>query len=250
MVFEDRIKDLLQKRLKRGKANLNLIYDGAISRDEKITINKRVAKNYYAQLAGLERYLGLANGITTKEIAALPGVLTYEVRERSLLTLWPRIKAALDKALDRLIAEREREGRSIYRDIAKRGIRIKRMIAFIASRAHLNIEEYRKRFAERVRDLSGGREIDMGRLEMEVAIYAKNSDITEEITRLKNHISNLERTIAGNGEVGKKLDFIAQELHREINTIGSKVGDFKISKNVIEIKSEIEKIREQAKNVE
>ena len=90
----------------------------------------------------------------------------------------------------------------------------------------------------------------MGRLEMEVAIFAKNSDISEEITRLKNHLVNFIKTISANGEVGKKLDFIAQELHREVNTIGSKASDFKISKNVIEIKGEIEKIREQAKNLE
>ena len=90
----------------------------------------------------------------------------------------------------------------------------------------------------------------MGRLEMEVAIFAKNSDISEEITRLDNHLSNFNKTMSAGGEVGKKIDFIAQELHREINTIGSKASDFKISKNVIEIKGEIEKIREQAKNLE
>ena len=90
----------------------------------------------------------------------------------------------------------------------------------------------------------------MGRLEMEVAIFAKNSDISEEITRLQNHLSNFNKTISDGGVMGKKMDFIAQELHREINTIGSKASDFKISKNVIEIKGEIEKIREQAKNLE
>jgi uncharacterized protein (TIGR00255 family) len=124
------------------------------------------------------------------------------------------------------------------------------MLAVIKSRAHLNIDEYRKRFADRVKDLTGGRDIDMGRLEMEVAIFAKNCDISEEITRLANHLSNFDKTLAAGGEVGKKIDFIAQELHREINTIGSKASDFKISKNVIEIKGEIEKIREQAKNLE
>ena len=124
------------------------------------------------------------------------------------------------------------------------------MLGVIKARAGLNIEEYRKRFAERVRDISGGREIDRGRIEMEVAIYAKNSDISEEINRIANHLSHLNKTISGTGEVGKKVDFIAQELHREINTTGSKASDFKIAQNVIDIKGEIEKIREQAKNLE
>ena len=127
---------------------------------------------------------------------------------------------------------------------------ITKLLAGIKSRSHLNIKEYRERFAKRIEDLTNGHQIDKGRLEMEVAIFAKNGDISEEIARLKNHLANLKRTIAVSGEAGKKIDFIAQELHREVNTIGSKSSDFKISKNVIEIKSEIEKIREQAKNIE
>jgi len=124
------------------------------------------------------------------------------------------------------------------------------MLAEIKSSSHLSIKEYRSRFEKRVRDLASGHKMDKGRLEMEVAIFAKNIDISEEVTRLKNHLANFKRTLGVNGEAGKKIDFIAQELHREINTIGSKASDFKISKNVIEIKSEIEKIREQAKNIE
>lgn len=249
-VFEDKIKEALQRRIKRGKVNLNLIYDGIASRYEQVNIDKDVAKNYHDELARLKKYLGLKEDIGVKEIIALPGVLNYDVREKGLLNLWPKIREALDKALDRLISDREKEGKAIFTDVDRRAKRIDGMLSAIKSRSHLNIEEHRKRFAERVKDLSGGRDIDMGRLEMEVAIFAKNSDISEELMRLKNHLVNLKKTISGNGEVGKKLDFIAQELHREINTVGSKVSDFKISKNAIEIKSEIEKIREQAKNVE
>lgn len=250
LIFEDRIKETLQRKIKRGKVNLNLIYDGAVSRYEEVRINEKVAKSYSDELSRLKKYLGLKEDIGVKEIVALPGVLNYDVREKGLLNLWPKIKEALERALDRAVSDREKEGRAIFTDINKRVKRIERMLSVIRSRSHLNIEEHRKRFAERVKDLSGGREIDLGRLEMEVAIFAKNSDISEELQRLKNHLINLRKTISGNGEMGKKLDFIAQELHREINTVGSKVSDFKISKNVIEIKSEIEKIREQAKNVE
>ena len=249
-IFEDDIKDILQRKINRGKVNLNLIYDGALLRGEKVAINKKVAKNYYDELAALKRYLGLKDPITVKDIVLLPGVINPEASVENLSKIWPKIKEALEKALAKLLADREKEGRATHMDLARRAKNIEKMLRTIKSRAHLNIEEHRKRFADRVKDLTGGREIDIGRLEMEVAIFAKNSDISEEIARLKNHLENFIKTISVSGEVGKKLDFIAQELHREINTIGSKASDFKISKNVIEIKGEVEKIREQAKNLE
>jgi uncharacterized protein (TIGR00255 family) len=248
--FEDRIKESLQKKILRGKVNLNLIFDGTLLKGDRITINKKAAKNYHNELIRLKKYLGLKDDITTKDIIALPGVLNISMMDEALVEFWPKIKIALDIAVEKLTADREREGRAIYRDLASRIKKVEKTLAVIKSRAHLNIEEYRRRFTDRIKDLTGGRQIDMGRLEMEVAIFAKNSDIAEEITRLKNHLINFSKTLSGGGEVGKKIDFIAQELHREINTIGSKASDFKISKSVIETKSEIEKIREQAKNLE
>lgn len=248
--FEDRIKEVLQKRIQRGKINVNIIFDNSSSRDELITINKKLAKSYYAGLLGLSKHLGLKDPVSMKDMISLPGVINYEVTHADLTELWPKIEKALSLALNKLLVDREREGRATYRDMCKRVDTITKLLAEIKSRAHLNIKEYRARFAERIKDLTSGRNIDKGRLEMEVAIFAKNSDISEEIARIKNHLANFKRTMVLNGEAGKKIDFIAQELHREINTIGSKSSDFKISKNVIDIKSEIEKIREQAKNIE
>jgi uncharacterized protein (TIGR00255 family) len=248
--FEDRIKEILQKRVLRGKVNLVLIYDGKPLKRERIRIDQDAAKAYYNELLKMKKLLALKDDIAAKDIIALPGVLNYEGGAESLAAVWPKIKEALDKTLDKLVADREKEGRALGRDLVGRARKIESMLSLIRARAHLNVEEYRRKFADRVKALAGGREMDMGRLEMEVAIFAKNSDITEEITRLRNHLAHFGKTITGNGEVGKKLDFIAQELHREVNTIGSKASDFKVSKNVIEIKSEIEKIREQAKNLE
>ncbi len=248
--FEDRIKEALQKKLQRGKINLSLTYDGILLKGGAIAINKAVAKRCYHELKSLSESLGLIEEIRLKEIIALPGVLSFDSLERGIANLWPKIKKALDAAIDKLISDREKEGKALSADLMKRTKKIESMLAVVKSRAHLNIDEYRRKFADRIKDLTSGRNIDMERLEMEVAIFAKNSDITEEITRLKNHLSHFNKTITSGGEVGKKIDFIAQELHREINTIGSKASDFKISKNVIEIKGEIEKIREQAKNLE
>ena len=248
--FEDKVKEILQKRIKRGKVNLNLALEGAVLKEDKIIINKLAAKIYYEDLVSLKKSLGITEEVAMHDIIALPGVLNYKALDEHVVKIWPRIKNVLDKALDKLTVDRDKEGRALHADLHKRAKKIGSMLTVIKSRAHLNIDEYRKRFAERVNDLTGGRNIDVGRLEMEVAIYAKNCDISEEITRLKNHLANFNKTISTSGEVGKKLDFIAQELHRETNTIGSKASDFKISKNVIEIKGEIEKIREQAKNIE
>ncbi len=249
-MFEDDIKEILQKHINRGKVNLNMVCDGKILKTEKVSINKDVARSYYEDLKGLKKALGLQEAISIKDIVSLPGVLTVDASEKSVSQLRPQVKAALESAVKHLVKDRTKEGNSLYKDLSARSKRIEAMLGIIRSRAHLNIEEYRKRFADRIKDLTGGNDINMGRLEMEVAIYAKNSDISEEITRLQNHLANFNKTITGSDEVGKKLDFIAQELHREINTIGSKASDFKISKHVIEIKGEIEKIREQAKNLE
>jgi len=248
--FEDRIKEMIQKRIQRGKANLNLSYDGVVVKGEKVSLNKELAKGYYREMLGLKKRLGIEDEIGIKDIVALPGVINYSVKDSAASKAWPKAKAAIEEAIGRLVADREKEGRAICHDLAGRAAKIEKMLAIIKSRSHINIEEYRNAFADKIKDLTNGREIDMGRLEMEVAIYAKNSDISEEITRLKSHLANFKNTIISGGELGKKLDFIAQELHREINTVGSKVSDFGISKNAIDIKSEVEKIREQVKNLE
>lgn len=249
-VFEEKINEILQKRLLRGKVMLHLSCDGRLLQDEKFSINKRAAKNYYDELVSLKKHLGLADEVTIQELIALPGVIIHDTGDTNLEKAWPKVRAAVESALRSLVDDRAKEGRALAGDLSMRAKKILKALENIKSRAHINIEEYRKRFESKVKALTGGRDIDMGRLEMEVAIFAKNCDISEEITRLENHLRNFEKTISLGVEVGKKLDFIAQELHREINTVGSKASDFKISKSVIEIKSEIEKIREQAKNIE
>lgn len=248
--FEDRIKEVLQKKINRGKVNVNVIYENNGPKNEVIVINRKLAKSYYAGIIGLKKVLDLKEPVGLKELINLPGVINYAATQESLTVLWPKIEKALSAALASLIIDREKEGKALRKDFFKRAAAIDKMLAEIKSSSHLSIREYRARFEKKVKDLTNGHEIDKGRLEMEVAIFAKDIDISEEITRLKNHLANFKRTLGVNGEAGKKIDFIAQELHREINTIGSKASDFKISRNVIEIKSEIEKIREQAKNIE
>jgi len=249
-MLEDRIKQLIQRKIRRGKVNLSLACEGTLSRQEKVMVNVPMARSYLRELTKLKKALDLKGDITVDDLILFPGILNYEAHEADLMKLWPKIAGALENALDRLIDDRTKEGRALGRDLLSRVRKIETMLATIAQRAEANLHEYKIKFAERIRTLTGSHEIDPGRLEMEAAIYAKSCDISEEITRLKNHLYNFRKTTAGNGEMGKKLDFIAQELHREVNTIGAKASDFSISKNVINMKSEIEKIREQVKNIE
>jgi uncharacterized protein (TIGR00255 family) len=249
-VFEDRIRALIQKKVKRGKVNLSVTYDEGTNKKVRITVDEKLARRYHNQLLKLKRLLKLKGDIAMEDILAYPGLINYRMENGEAKHAWPCLREGIGRALDKLIKDRLREGVVLSRDLGKRVRNIERVLTVINNRSSLNIEQYRHRLARRVKDLSHGKELDRTRLETEVAIFAKNCDIQEEITRIKGHARSFKQCLKTNGEVGKKLDFIAQELHREINTIGSKSSDFKISQGVIQIKSEIEKIREQVKNIE
>ena len=162
----------------------------------------------------------------------------------------PCVKEGLRKALRELVRDRQKEGKALYKDLDRRAKNIRKTVKHIGERASVSVVRYKDHLAKMVRGLTDTKDLDKGRVAQEVALFAKNCDISEELTRLKSHLSGFSESLLSNGEVGKKLDFIAQELHREANTIASKSSDFKISKGVIQIKSEIEKMREQVKNVE
>jgi len=249
-IFEDKVKTLIQTIIKRGKVYYNLIHEGASPHADSLFVDKELAKKYYDKLSYLKKSLNLYGNIDVSDIISLPGILDYKNREKNISKCWPSIEKATASALNKLIVERDKEGKALFIDLKKRLVIINDHVLRIKDKSKKNVKGYKRKLEERIEEISGTQIVNNGRLEMEVALYAKNSDISEEVTRLKNHILNFERTINDSGEAGKKLDFIAQELHREINTVGSKSNDYAISKSVIEIKSEIEKIREQVKNLE
>ena len=249
-IFEDKIRAMIQRNIKRGKVNINVICEDGTRKEDRVVIDDRVAARYYTQLLKLKKLLKLKGDIRFENVLSCPGLVSYQSQERQEKKDWPCLKEAIEAALGKLVKDRLREGAMLARDIARRIGSIEKTLGTIKRRSAVNIEQYKKKLAMRVKDLSNGKELDKARLETEVAIFAKNCDIQEEITRIKGHTSNFKKCLQTNGEIGKKLDFIAQELHREINTIGSKASDFKISQGVIQVKSEIEKIREQVKNIE
>lgn len=249
-IFDDKVKNLVKHKVKRGKVYLNLVHDTTKEGLANVVIDEELAKSYSAKLRRLKKNLAIADPVRLADITSFPGVINYKSTSKGAGAMWPFVKKVINDALDELVKDREKEGSFLAKDIVKRMQRIKGIISDIGSNARLDVKNYKKRLSQRIKELSGSYPMDKGRLEVEVALFAKNSDVTEELTRLDNHMRNFSRTVKKKGEVGKKLDFIAQELHREINTVGSKSSGFNISKGVIEIKTDIEKIREQLKNLE
>lgn len=251
IMFDDKIRAEVAKKIRRGKVNLALSYEGPRRQSPKLIIDEEFARKYKRLLLNLKRSLNLKDDISISQIISFPNVITAEEQPKEEAKLWPNVKSALDKALNSLIKTREEEGRSLSKDIVKRKNAILKKISLIERRSRLSLKEYRAQLLKKIKELSAGKvNLDKGRIELEVALFAKNSDICEELIRMKAHLESFEETLRREDEVGRKLDFIAQELHREINTIGQKASDFKIAQIAIAIKGEIEKIREQVQNIE
>ncbi len=251
LAFEDKIRAEVAKKIKRGKVNLSLTYEGPKKSSPGFVIDKKLAANYKNLLIDLQRSLKLRGDISFSHIINLPNVITIEEGPKEEIKLWPNVKSALDKALASLVRMREEEGKSLRNDIIKRKTTILKEISSIEHRSKLAFKEYRIRLLKKIKELSLGKiSLDKGRIELEVALFAKNSDVSEELTRLKAHLGSIEEALGREDEVGRKLDFIAQELHREINTVGQKTSDYRISQLAIAIKGEVEKIKEQVQNIE
>jgi uncharacterized protein (TIGR00255 family) len=250
--FEEKVRQTAAGFVRRGKVNLNVIYEDGLDSADKIVIDEKLAKTYYRLLTALKKKIALEGSIRLDQLIGLPGVITYEPKHAFPVKIWPCVEDALVEAFEHLDRSRLKEGRALYADITKRVELIERAMKVIKERSKTNVKFYKERLKNSIKEVSGGsvKLFDKSRIEQEVALYAKNSDITEEIIRIEAHRKNLNDSLAKDAEVGKKVDFIAQELNREINTIGSKASDFRISQKVIQIKSEIEKLREQAKNIE
>jgi uncharacterized protein (TIGR00255 family) len=249
-IFEDRIREYVQKKIKRGRIHLSISYEDGAKRTKKFSVDRTLASHLLKEIRRFKKTEKLGGEVNINQVIAFPGVLTYSDSTAEAGRLWKNLREALDKALENLDRSRSREGTNLSKDLLYRIRKMNKHVIAIKKRSSISIKHYKNKFAERIKELSGGIEMDKGRLEQEVAIYAKNCDITEELTRVKSHLENFESSTGIGGEKGKTLDFMAQELMREANTIGAKSSDFQISNHVIKIKSEIEKIREQVKNIE
>ena len=248
--LEERIREHVSKKVKRGRITLSVSLDRDGELGGLIRVDEKRAKRYYETLLSLKKELGLEGGIGMEEILSLPDVVKVETTPSELEEIWSQMREALEKATSQLIEMRETEGKALTSDLLRRVALIEKELAKIAKRGPSVLKQYRIRLLERVKELSSAEKMDRDRLEQEVVFFAENSDITEEVTRMKSHLETFEKALSAKEEVGRKLDFIAQELQREANTIGQKSRDFEISQSVIQMKGEIERAREQVQNVE
>ncbi len=248
--YEDKLKGLIHQKIKRGKLYLNIELNGQRDHEPHVAVNMAVAKRYRYELSRLKGALKLKGDIRLDQIISLPGVLTQETPTIDSKKPLPYVKQAIDKALKGLVSDRRKEGEALYKDLVKRVANIRAAVKHVDERSVISVVRHKAHLTNRIKELAGTKNLDKARLAQEVALFAKNSDVSEELVRLKSHLDSFGDALKSHSEVGKKLDFIAQELHREANTIASKSSDFKISNSVIQIKSDIEKIREQVKNIE
>ena len=249
---EEKIKSEIKNVVKRGKLDVSLIVETITEEDMDIKLNTNLAKQYVDNLNVLSDTFKLNNNISVSMIAGLPDVMKLipDVADEDevLATILTTVKQAIEK-LDNM---RAGEGNKLAEDIIKRGNLIKSIVEKVEERSPLVTQEYKVKLHDRIEDLLGGEyAVDAERLAVETAMFADKCSITEEVVRLESHIIQLNDIVQTSDQsVGRKLDFLVQEINREVNTIGSKANDLEITNMVVEMKSEIEKIREQIQNIE
>jgi len=250
--LEERIKKLLKSFVSRGFLEVYCHIEDGAAKKRSIKVDKDLAVAYHQSLRELGQILDLPSDYGLLEIAQFPGVLASEEPETDLEDLWMLLEQALSKAAGELIRMRAAEGASLMADLVLRAGYIREMLTVISERSPLVVEECRERLNQRAREWiqDPAIEIDPARLTAEVVLFSDKSNISEELVRLESHLALLERSLQISEPVGRKLDFLIQEMYREINTIGSKANDLVISQEVVNVKSEIEKLREQVQNIE
>lgn len=243
-------KKKIGEKLKRGRIEVFIRLEARSMNAAEAIINMEIARNYFAALQRLKDEFGLTEEIGLKTLAGFRDIFSQPAETEISPEVLKQIADALDEALNMLVRMRQEEGTAIYRDMEQRLDFIGNILETINSRSPQVVVEYQKRLMERIKELTDGCVIDDARLVQEAAIFAEKSDITEEIVRMRSHISQFITLLQSLEAEGKKIDFLLQEMNREINTIGSKSNDAEIARLVIEAKSELSRLREQAQNIE
>jgi len=248
--LEERVKKTVQDRVSRGRVDVFITLEEAEEKKRLVKVDKELGLAYYNALRELADTCGIPEKFDLVSMASMPGMLVVEAAEDDLETMWPAIQEATGKALDALVAMRQAEGQKLAEDLLKRREIIGAYVADISQRAPQVVSSYQEKLRGRIQELLGETQIDENKLANEVAFFADRASITEELVRLDSHLQQMAEIIGCEDAVGRKLDFLGQEMNREINTIGSKANDLAISRQVLEVKSELEKVREQVQNLE
>ena len=250
---ENSLKERVQSRVGRGKVDLFVNMTRAAGDDMTVTVNKALAKSYIEALKTVYELDGgnyIQKSGYAADVARFPDVLSVEKKEEDPEAVKELILQALDRALDDFDSMRETEGRKLVEDISARAGTISTLLSRVEERSPGIVADYRSRLAAKLQEALSSTQIDEGRILTEAAIYADKVAVDEETVRLRSHLSQLHEMLEQGGAIGRKLDFLIQEFNREANTIGSKCSDIETTRLVVDIKAEIEKIREQVQNVE
>lgn len=249
-VIEERIKRQILKEVIRGRVDGFVSVEQLEEQSPGVKVDKGLATSYYNAIEGLFSDLHIVDPVKADYILTLPGVVTVEIPTEDADLLWPVLEDAFNNALSGLLEMRSIEGHRLMLDLLARLEKIRDLLAKIDSRAPVVVEEYRGKLTNRLVQWLEDSTLDINRVMAEVVIFAEKSSITEEIVRFYSHLDLAREALQGIEASGRKLDFIIQEMNREINTISSKSSDLQISNLVVEVKSELEKIREQVQNLE
>lgn len=251
--LEEKIKSYLNSRLSRGKVDCTVTLDFLEDRGSEVIVNRPLAEAYLKTLRNMEDEYHLTEGtggITALDLAGFPDVLQVQKAETDEEALWNNVLKVLETATDRFVEMRETEGEKMKEDICGKADIILESVEFIEKRSPELVREYNERLKKRILELAGDAINDEQRILTEAAVYADKVAVDEETVRLRSHIIQLKNMFKEDGAIGRKMDFLVQEINRETNTIGSKVSDLDVTAKVLDMKGNIEKIREQVQNIE
>ena len=248
--FENAIRTLLKSYANRGKVDIFITYEDLSQAQVSVKYNAVLAAEYLKYLKQMEEEFGLENDVRVSTLSRYPEVVTMEEQSEDEEELWNGLREALEGAFTQFVETRETEGENLKKDILSKLDFLSEQIGDIEERSPQIVAEYREKLEDKMKELLADTQIEENRIAAEVILFADKICTDEEVVRLKSHISHMRNTLEEQDEIGRKLDFIAQEMNREANTILSKANDIEVSDCAIRLKTEIEKIREQIQNIE
>ncbi|MCH9024170.1 MAG: YicC family protein [candidate division Zixibacteria bacterium] len=248
--LEAPLRELISKKVSRGKVTVFVNYEKTGPNSTKYSINAEALEAYSSQLKKIKKKLGLKGEIEIGDLLSFPSICEPPSNSTDVKEIWPQVKKAVEQALGQLSKMRSIEGSALAKDMASRVGRTLNMLKAIKSASSNSAKNYRKKLSKRIEEVLANGKLDRTRLEQEVAILAEKADISEECTRFESHARQFGKTLKAKGEIGKKLNFILQEMNREVNTMSSKCSEYAVAKVALEMKEEVEKLREQVQNVE
>ena len=248
--LEKKLRPFLQERIARGKVEVSIELETPDNADVNVCVNHSLAAGYLAAFREIQQQYGLKDDITVSSLIHCPDIFTVRRAQEDEEKVWEAIRQVLEEALVPFFTMRRTEGRNMEKDVLARASAVLELVGKIEERSPKTVEEYRVKLKERISDMLGGADVDEQRILTEAALYADKVSVAEETVRLRSHLDQLSSMLEANEPVGRRLDFLVQEMNREANTIGSKCVDAQISHWVVDMKAEIEKIREQIQNIE